>query len=67
MDSSDVVIVVGAGVLLVLALFVIAFPRLATRGRRLDGVFAGREVLFVRAANSLVALTCVVVILTHVL
>ena len=59
--------VVGAAALLVFALIVIAFAPRIVRGRRMTGAFAGREVLFTRLANALVAVACVVTILTHLL
>jgi hypothetical protein len=63
--SPDMIIVVFAAVLLVGALVIIALAPRVMRGRHLTGPFAGQEVLFARLANTLVALSCVVVILTH--
>ena len=65
--DSNTIIVVGAAVVLVLALTVIAFAPRFMRGRRMEGPFAGREVLFSRLANALVACVCVVTILTRLL
>jgi hypothetical protein len=52
---------------LVLALIVIAFAPRIMRGRRMRAPFTGREVLFSRLVNTLVAALCVVTILTHLL
>lgn len=59
--------VVASSVLLVGALILIAFAPRIVRGRRMTGAFAGREVLFMRLVNALVAVACVVTILAHLL
>ena len=59
--------VVAAAVVLVVALVAIAFAPRIMRDRRMDGVFAGREVLLSRLINTVVAVVCVVVILTRLL
>jgi hypothetical protein len=65
--DSDTFIVVATAVVLVVALFIVAFPQVVVRNRRLQGIPAGREVLFVRLADSAVAVACVVVLLIRLL